>query len=67
MTLGSHGRGKLTVPGFALEIELVLPSQHAVRLVHGIRTYEVAVGRTSVELPSLRAGDTDLARLEAGK
>jgi hypothetical protein len=31
-----QGHRETALPGFALEIELVLPAQHAVRLVHGL-------------------------------
>jgi hypothetical protein len=34
--VGSKGRLKTTVPGFALEIVFVLTAQHAVCLVHGL-------------------------------
>lgn len=35
IALRPHGCRKVTLPGFALEVELVLAAQHTIRLVHG--------------------------------
>jgi hypothetical protein len=71
-TLRSSGCGKSTVPGLPLEIELVFPAQHAVRLVHGLpfdlpvtsEGRRASARRASRELPNFWARATDLGPSE---